>query len=84
MYIDPEKLLPQHQHLLLVDMAELGEGPLAKKQVWISNMEAERLANEEVDEARTRGGRWTNRTRTGISCGWINKRIRRTLVGTRK
>ena len=33
MYVDPDELFPQHQHLLLVDQVELGEGPLTDKQV---------------------------------------------------
>jgi hypothetical protein len=33
MYTDPDELLPQQQHLLLVDPVELGEGPLTGKQV---------------------------------------------------
>jgi hypothetical protein len=55
MYTDPDELLPQHQHLLLMNPAELGEGPLADKQVWIVKMEAARLAKEKVDERRSRG-----------------------------
>ena len=39
MYTDPDKLLPQHGHLLLVDPVHLGEGPLTDKQVWISRIE---------------------------------------------
>ena len=55
MYTNPDELLPQHQHLLLMDPEELGEGPLANKQTWILKMEAARLAKEKVDEGRTRG-----------------------------
>jgi hypothetical protein len=55
MYTNPDELLPQHQHLLLMNPAELGEGPLADKQVWIVKMEAARLAKEKVDERRSRG-----------------------------
>ena len=59
MYTNPDELLPQHQYLLMVDPAELGEGPLANKQVWISKMEAERLAKEKVDETGSRGSERT-------------------------
>ena len=31
MYTDPDELLPHHQHLLLVDPVDLGEGPLTDK-----------------------------------------------------
>ena len=44
MYIDLDELLTRHQHLLVVDLSELGEGPLANKQVWISKIKAIRLA----------------------------------------
>ena len=44
MYTDPDELLPQHQHLLMVDLSELGEGPLVNKQVWIPKMEVASLA----------------------------------------
>jgi hypothetical protein len=55
MYTDPYELLPQHHHLFLMNPAELGEGPLADKQVWIVEVDAARLAKEKVDERRTRG-----------------------------
>ena len=55
LYTDPDELLPQHQHLLLVDPAKLGEGPLVNKQVWISKMEAAKSAKEKVDEEGDRG-----------------------------
>ena len=42
-------MLPQHQYLLLMDQEKLGEGPLSHKQVWISRMEAEILAEEKVN-----------------------------------
>ena len=56
MYTNTDKLLLQHQHLLMVDTSELGEGPLANKQVWILRTEAARLAKEKVNETRIRGG----------------------------
>ena len=49
MHTDPDELLPQHQHLLLVDPKKLEEGPLSNKQVWISRMEAAKLAKEKVN-----------------------------------
>ena len=49
MYTDPDDLLLQHQHLLMVNVEDLGESPLANKQVWISRMEAAILAKEEVN-----------------------------------
>ena len=49
-------LLPQHKHLLGVESAEPGGGLLANKRVWISMMEAARLAKEKMDEASIRGG----------------------------
>ena len=39
---DPDDMLPQHQHMFMVDAEELGEGPLANKQVWILRMKAEK------------------------------------------
>ena len=56
MYTDPDELLPQHQHVLMVNPSELREGPLSNKQVWISKIEATRLAKEKVNETGTRGG----------------------------
>ena len=67
----------------MVDPAELEEGTLANKQVWISKLEATRSAKEKVSETRMRGG-LTDRTRTGSSCGWRNERVRETLTGVRK
>ena len=59
MYTDPDELLPQHQHLLMVDLAELGEGSRANKQVWISKMEATRLVKGKVNETGISGGERT-------------------------
>ena len=56
---DPNKLLPQYQMLLIVDWAELGEGPLANKQVWILRTETTILEKETVNE-------------TGVSWGWTD------------
>ena len=53
MYFDPIELLPQHQHLLMVDLTELGEGPPANTHVWILKVEATSLAKEKVDETGT-------------------------------
>ena len=50
MYTDPDELLAQHQHLLLVDPVVLGEGSLTDKRVWILRMEAAILAKEKVGE----------------------------------
>ena len=55
-YIDPDKILPQHQRLLMVDTAELKDGLLANKQVWIPKTEATSLAKENKNEAGIRGG----------------------------
>ena len=60
LYTDPDDLLPQHQHLLLVDPAKLGEGPLVNKQIWISNMEAAKAAKEKLGEEGERGENQTN------------------------
>ena len=70
MYTNPDKILPQHQYLIMVDPAELGEGKLTTKQVWISKMEAARLAKKKVDKAVTKGrGGQTDGTRTESCCG---------------
>ena len=74
MYTNPNEPLPQHQRLLLVDPAELGEGPLANKQVWIPNMDASRLAQEKVDEAVTRGA---DRTGLGQIVLWMEEQASR-------
>ena len=55
MYTDPDELFPHHQYVLAVDPEELGEGPLANKQTWISRMEVLRLAKETVNETGHRG-----------------------------
>ena len=55
MYNCQDELLTQHQYIFIVDPKELGEGPLANKQVWISRMEAARLAKEKVDETGITG-----------------------------
>ena len=60
MYTVPDELLHQHQYSFLVDPAELGEGPLVNKQVWISKMEATRSAKKQVDEAGARGDNQTD------------------------
>ena len=46
MYTDPDKLLPQHQHLLLVDKSSLADGRLHKQQAWITRVEAAKLAKQ--------------------------------------
>ena len=56
MYTEPDEVLPQHQHLLMVNTAKLGEGPLANNQVWTTKMEAAILAKEKATEARIKGG----------------------------
>ena len=52
MYTDPDKLLPQHQHLLMVDKDELCGGTLSEQRMWIVRMKAAkkamaRFANDE-------------------------------------
>ena len=59
MYTNLDELLPKHGHLLMVDSTELGEGPLAEKQIWILKMEATKLAKEKLDEAGTIEYEWT-------------------------
>ena len=54
LYTDPDELLPQHQHLLLVDKRELTRSSLSDRQTWITRMEAamsakERLRREVMD-----------------------------------
>ena len=55
LYTDPDELLPQHQHLLLVlDKTKLTRGSLSDRQTWITRMEAamsakERLCREVMD-----------------------------------
>ena len=46
MYTDPDDLLPQHQHLLLVDKSSLADGRLHKQQAWIMKVEAAKLAKQ--------------------------------------
>ena len=54
LYTDPDELLPQHQHLLLVDKSRLTRGSLSDRQTWITRVEAamsakERLCREVMD-----------------------------------
>ena len=53
MYTDPDELLPQHQHLLLVDKGELSEGTLSEQRVWIAKVDAARQAKEKVGRTRS-------------------------------
>ena len=32
MHADPDNILPQHRYMLILDLEELGEGPVANKQ----------------------------------------------------
>ena len=53
MYTDPDELLPHHQHLLLVDPVDSGEGPLTNKQVWIPRVGVAILAKEKASKTYT-------------------------------
>ena len=59
MYTDPDDLLPQHQHLRIVDAEELGERLLANKQVRTSRMEEVKLAKDKVNKTGSRGSEQT-------------------------
>ena len=48
MHTDPDELLPQHQHLLLVDSTKLARGRLSDRQTWITRMEAAVSAKERL------------------------------------
>ena len=70
MYTGTDKLLSQHQHLFLVDLVELGDGPLTDKQVWVSRMDVVILAKEKVDEtAACRRKKQTDQEQ-GTSMDW--------------
>ena len=55
MCTDPDKTLHhhQHQHLLLVDPVDSGEGPLTNKQVWISRVGVAILTKEKASKTTT-------------------------------
>ena len=44
MYTDPDELLPQHRHLLMVDKDELCGGTLSEQRTWIVRMKAAKKA----------------------------------------
>ena len=50
MYTDPDELLPQHQHLLLVDKDKVCRGTLSEQRTWIVKMKAAKRAMERLSE----------------------------------
>ena len=50
MYTDPDKLLPEHQHLLMVDKDEICGGTLATQRTWLVRMRAAKKAKTKVTE----------------------------------
>ena len=84
MYNCQDELLTQHQYIFIVDPKELGEGPLANKQVWILRMEAAKLVKEKVNEKGMRGG--VNRRNSTKEYMWMEnqERQKNTIKNKRK
>ena len=50
MYTDPDELLPQHQHLLMIDKDEVCGGTLSEQRTWIVRMKAAKRTTQRVSE----------------------------------
>ena len=48
MYTDPDELLPQHQHPLVVSKERLEQAALSERQTWITRVEAAVSAKERL------------------------------------
>ena len=59
MYTDPDKLLPQHQHLLLIDKEKLTESTLDERQTWVTKIEVAIKAKEVINRLDSKMGRLT-------------------------
>ena len=56
MYTDPNKLLPEHQHLLMVNKDKMSGGTLSEQRTWIVRMKAAKRAMVKVTKGTNGDG----------------------------